>query len=397
MTVPGVFCNAVSKQFQRGEHHDSLRSLISSAFRRRRGDLSLGDRGFWAVRDVSFEVGPGQALGIIGANGAGKSTLLKLLTRVLQPTLGSISVRGRQGALIEIAAGFHPDLTGRENVGLQGAIMGMSQADIARKFDEIVEFAGVKDFIDTPVKRYSSGMNARLGFAIAAHLDPDVLIVDEVLSVGDFTFQAKAFGRIRELVKSGIPVVVVSHQLDRVAELCTDAILLDHGTVSKQGTPVECISAYLERGREGFASRGDTPSEVERLTVLSGEEINSGETLRLRVEGRINPGGVPEHVEPLVLVVTNSATGAVVSAISSSGSELVLHEGAFTVDVTMQMNVPRGIYTIQSGVYDRRHERTMGRGPALIMQVGEGIPFVGQVQLNGQMTVVSSTPPLVSA
>jgi ABC-type glutathione transport system ATPase component len=224
-----------------------------------------------------------------------------------------------------------------------------------------------------------------------------VLIVDEVLSVGDFTFQHKAFGRIRELVKSGIPVVVVSHQLDRVADLCTDAILLDHGAVSKQGTPVECISAYLERGREGFASRGETPSEVERLTVLSGDDINSGDTLRLRVEGRINPGGVPDHIDPVVLVITNSGTGALVSAVSSTSAELVLHEGAFTVDVVLQMNVPRGIYTIQSGVYDRRHERTMGRGPALVLQVGEGIPFAGNVQMNAQMTIVSSTPPLVSA
>jgi lipopolysaccharide transport system ATP-binding protein len=297
--------------------------------------------------------------------------------------------------LIEIAAGFHPDLTGRENVGLQGAIMGMTQADIARKFDQIVEFAGVRDFIDTPVKRYSSGMNARLGFSIAAHLDPDVLFVDEVLSVGDYTFQQKAFGRIQELVKSGIPVVVVSHQLDRVAQLCTDAILLDHGTVSRQGTPVECIAGYLERGRQGFAARGETPAEIDRLTVLSGEEISSGDVLRLRIEGRINPGGVPDHVEPIALVVTNSGTGALVSAIGSSGVELALNEGAFTVDVAMQMNVPRGIYTIQSGVYDRRLERTMGRGPALVLQVADGIPFAGQVQLNAQMTVVSAAPPLV--
>ncbi len=326
MSSPGIICHNVSKKFRRGEHHDSLRSLVSSVFKKRELNPDLGERGFWAVREVSFQVGPGQALGIIGANGAGKSTLLKLLTRVLQPTIGSVSVHGRQGALIEIAAGFHPDLTGRENVALQGAIMGMSQAMIAKKFDDIVDFAGVSDFIDTPVKRYSSGMNARLGFAIAAHLDPDVLFIDEVLSVGDLSFQQRAFGRIHDLAKSGIPVVVVSHQLDRVAQLCTDCILLDHGTVAKQGTPIECISAYLERGQEGFAARGNSPSVLERVTVLTKDEIRSGDWLRIRVDGVVQPGGVPDHIDPVVVSVTNSATGAVASIVGSRPCDLQLNE-----------------------------------------------------------------------
>jgi lipopolysaccharide transport system ATP-binding protein len=168
------------KMFQRGERHDSLRDLIPSLFRSAlgRGGSSAGSRDeFWALRDISVEVQPGQALGVIGGNGAGKSTFLKLITRILRPTRGRCVVQGRIGALIEIAAGFHPDLTGRENVFLQGAIMGMRTAEIRRKFDQIVEFSGVSEFIDTPVKRFSSGMNARLGFSIAAHLDPDVLIL----------------------------------------------------------------------------------------------------------------------------------------------------------------------------------------------------------------------------
>jgi lipopolysaccharide transport system ATP-binding protein len=188
------------KKFRRGVLHDSLRDLVPALSRgllrgRRRG--GLGEREFWALRDVSFEVRPGQALGIIGPNGAGKSTVLKLLTRILRPTAGCARVEGRVGALIEIAAGFHPDLSGRENVYLQGAMMGMRRREIARKFDAIVEFAELAPFIDTQVKRYSSGMNARLGFAIAAHLDPDVLIIDEVLAVGDYAFQRRAFGRIQ--------------------------------------------------------------------------------------------------------------------------------------------------------------------------------------------------------
>jgi lipopolysaccharide transport system ATP-binding protein len=397
MTVPGIICDGVSKKFRRGEHHDSLRSLISSFFRRKQEAPMLGERGFWAVHDISFEVKPGQAYGIIGPNGAGKSTLLKLLTRVLKPTLGSVTVHGRQGALIEVAAGFHPDLTGRENVGLQGAIMGMSAADMARKFDQIVEFAGIADFIDTPVKRYSSGMNARLGFSIAAHLDPDVLFVDEVLSVGDLGFQQKAFGRIQELATSGIPVVVVSHQLDRVTQLCTDVILLDHGNVVRQGTAVECVTAYLQRGREGFtaAGAGDSPAVIERVTTMSEGDVASGEVLRLRVEGRVLPGGVPEHVDPVVIGVTNAATGAIVCAVGSSGAEIKLSEGEFVMDVALQMNVPRGIYLVQAGVWNRKTDQLLGKGPSLVVQIGDGVRFVGPVQLNARMTVVAAAPELV--
>ena len=193
---------------------------------------------------MSFEVNAGEALGIIGPNGAGKSTILKLLTRILKPTGGHCEVRGRVGALIEVAAGFHPDLTGRENVFLQGAIMGMKRAEIARKFDEIVEFAGVGEFIDTPVKRYSSGMNARLGFAIAAHLDPDVLLIDEVLSVGDAAFQDRCVERMRELIERGIPLVFISHNLPAVLDLCTRAIVIDHGTVRFDGSPAAAIQEY---------------------------------------------------------------------------------------------------------------------------------------------------------
>ena len=219
MSDASVSFRHVWKKFRYGEVHNSLRDLLPALGRRLiRGrspaahDLQSGD--FWALRDVSFEVGPGEALGIIGPNGAGKSTVLKLLTRIVRPTRGGCTVRGRIGALIELSAGFHPDLTGRENIFLQGSIMGMHRGEIAAKFDEIVEFAGIPDFIDTPVKRYSTGMHARLGFAIAAHLDPDVLIIDEVLAVGDAAFQQKAFGRIADMRQQQVPLVVVSHQLD---------------------------------------------------------------------------------------------------------------------------------------------------------------------------------------
>ncbi|OLD14602.1 MAG: hypothetical protein AUJ01_13685 [Acidobacteria bacterium 13_1_40CM_3_65_5] len=246
MNRPGVTFNGVWKKFRRGERHDSLRDLIPSAVRAlvRGGSDELAAEEFWALHDVSFDVAPGEALGIIGPNGAGKSTALKLLTRILKPTRGRCEVRGRVGALIEVAAGFHPDLTGRENVYLQGAIMGMKQAEIARKFEEIVEFAGITEFIDTPVKRYSSGMNARLGFAIAAHLDPDVLLIDEVLSVGDARFQERCVERMHALRASGVLLVFVSHNLTAVLDLCNRAVLIDRGRVRFDGHPAAAIQEY---------------------------------------------------------------------------------------------------------------------------------------------------------
>src|SRR5215467_10550184 len=256
MSEQAVVLDNVWKKFRRGERHDSLRDLVPAAIKRLRRNSSdeIGKEEFWAVRDVSFEVARGEAVGIIGPNGAGKSTALKLLTRILKPTRGHCHVNGRVGALIEVAAGFHPDLTGRENVYLQGAVMGMTRAEISRKFDAIVDFAGVSEFIDTPVKRYSSGMNARLGFAVAAHMDPDVLLIDEVLSVGDVGFQEKCVTRMRELIARGVPLVFVSHNLAAVVELCTRAILVERGTVRFDGRPAETVAEFRRGRRDADAA-----------------------------------------------------------------------------------------------------------------------------------------------
>ena len=233
MGQPGITFEHVWKRFRRTERHTALRDLIPSLFKRVvRAEHELKRDEFWALKDASLETRRGEALGIIGPNGAGKSTVLKLLTKILRPTEGRCELRGRVGALIEVSAGFHQDLTGRENVYLQGAIMGMKRAEIDRKFDEIVEFSGIAEFLDTPVRRYSSGMNARLGFAIAAHLEPDVLIVDEVLAVGDLAFQQRAFGRLQEMVNQDVTTIIVSHQLERIATLCRHAVLLRQGEVA---------------------------------------------------------------------------------------------------------------------------------------------------------------------
>ncbi|MBV8892305.1 MAG: ATP-binding cassette domain-containing protein [Acidobacteria bacterium] len=204
---------------------------------------------FWALKDVNFEVCRGEVLGIIGRNGAGKSTLLKILSRITDPTEGRITLRGRVASLLEVGTGFHPELTGRENIYLNGAVLGMTRAEIRRKFDEIVAFAGVEKFLDTPVERYSSGMYMRLAFAVAAHLEPEILVVDEVLAVGDAEFQKKCLGKIDEVSRQeGRTVLLVSHNMAAVAELANRALLLDAGSVAVNGSVAEAVSTYLSRG-----------------------------------------------------------------------------------------------------------------------------------------------------
>jgi lipopolysaccharide transport system ATP-binding protein len=202
---------------------------------------------FWALRDVSFEIKEGDRVGIIGRNGAGKSTLLKILSRITEPSTGRIKIKGRVASLLEVGTGFHPELTGRENIFLNGAVLGMTKAEIRKKFDEIVAFAEVEKFLDTPVKRYSSGMYVRLAFAVAAHLEPEILIIDEVLAVGDAQFQKKCLGKMEEVGKSGRTVIFVSHNIQAVRQLCTRAILLDAGSLVTMDSPQEVIDLYLQR------------------------------------------------------------------------------------------------------------------------------------------------------
>jgi homopolymeric O-antigen transport system ATP-binding protein len=251
MSAPAVTIEHVSKQYFRGAKHTShvmLSEQMGNALRRlgRRGHRAAASEPFWALRDVSLEVAPGEVVGLIGPNGAGKSTLLKLLARITDPTEGRIELRGRLASLLEVGTGFHPELTGRENVYLNGAILGLSRQEIARQFDAIVEFSGVEPFIDTPVKRYSSGISVRLGFAVAAHLDAEIMLVDEVLAVGDAAFQRKCMSRIRELtVKEGRTIVFVSHNLSWVERLCDRVALIDHGMLAAYGPVAKVIAGYL--------------------------------------------------------------------------------------------------------------------------------------------------------
>jgi lipopolysaccharide transport system ATP-binding protein len=251
----------VYKKFRKGEVYNSLRDFLPALTGKmfRQQELSERDkRDFWALQDISFEVKRGESLGIIGPNGAGKSTILKILSRIMKPTKGSMLVNGSLSALIEVSAGFHQDLTGRENIYLNGTILGMTRREIDSKIDQIVDFSGIEEFIDTPVKRYSSGMYARLGFSVAAHVNPDVLIVDEVLSVGDYVFQLKCLKRMKEVVSEGASVLFVSHNLKSVAEFCPRTLLLERGRRVAIGPTHEVISSYLNRSRNEHSSAADS-------------------------------------------------------------------------------------------------------------------------------------------
>jgi lipopolysaccharide transport system ATP-binding protein len=297
MSAIAVRAEGISKRFRLGAAvQGRLTETVSNAVERPlRALLGKGAprRDFlWALKDVSFEVGEGEVVGFIGRNGAGKSTLLKILSRITEPTEGYAEIRGRVGSLIEVGSGFHPDLTGRENVYLYGTILGMRKREVQRKFDDIVSFAEVEQFIDTPVKRYSSGMYVRLAFAVAAHLEPEILIVDEVLSVGDFAFQKKCLGKMEQVATGGRTVLFVSHNMPAVASLCQRAYMLDRGRIVTTGAGRDVVREYLATARADETiplgdrqdRRGDGSVRVTRLRIENADDGGAiSSSCRLRV------------------------------------------------------------------------------------------------------------------
>ena len=291
MSKPAIEVSGLSKQYviEHESRHDSLRDTLHHTarklWRRARWGTGFGTEDFWALRDISFIVQPGEVVGIIGRNGAGKSTLLKILSRITEPTEGRVALRGRVASLLEVGTGFHPDLTGRENIFLNGAILGMSRMEIRSKFDEIVAFAEVEKFIDTPVKRYSSGMYVRLAFAVAAHLEPEILIVDEVLAVGDAQFQRKCIGKIKDVARGhGRTVLLVSHNIGTVANLCNRVLWLERGTVRSFGPAEAVADSYLRQFSPEQSLAFDTaglPRDPRHLGGLkiNRVELNKGEPL----------------------------------------------------------------------------------------------------------------------
>jgi lipopolysaccharide transport system ATP-binding protein len=291
-------CYQVKQGQERGSYRtlrESLSDLVRAPFRRRGEENNRDD--FWALKDVSFEVQPGEVVGIIGRNGAGKSTLLKILSRITKPTTGRVHLKGRVGSLLEVGTGFHPELTGRENIYMNGSILGMSRKEIDRRFDEIVAFAEVEKFLDTPVKRYSSGMYVRLAFAVAAHLEPEILVVDEVLAVGDATFQRRCLDRMSELASEGRTVLLVSHNMQVLPRLCQIAILMERGRTIMQGQVDRTTQAYLqllsEDGRDsdlsGRTHKGDGRAHFVRAEFVDAQDCPSavhvsGEDLIIRMD-----------------------------------------------------------------------------------------------------------------
>jgi lipopolysaccharide transport system ATP-binding protein len=306
MSITAIRASQVGKLYQIGRADDKHLSLpeaitrsLTAPFRAltQRGGQSPTDD-LWALKDVSFEVPHGQVLGIIGHNGAGKSTLLKILSRITQPTTGEVEIRGRVASLLEVGTGFHPELTGRENIYLNGAILGMRRREIQRKFDEIVEFSEVEKFLDTPVKRYSSGMYVRLAFAVAAHLEPEVLVIDEVLAVGDASFQKKCLGKMSGVAQDGRTVLFVSHNLTAIASLCNRVIMLDRGQLIADGTPAHTIQRYTNRmmkkgedeaGEYLFGINSEKAAQFTRARVLNRDgactsEVEIGDPFQIELE-----------------------------------------------------------------------------------------------------------------
>ncbi len=300
--MTAIVCCDISKRYRlRQASYYTLRDAIASVVAGVRGRKPEDDEReeFWALQEVSLEISRGQALGIVGANGSGKSTLLKIIAGVTPPTRGRVEVYGRVGALIEVGTGLHPELTGRENIFLYGAILGLSRRQISQKFDQIVQFSELQDFLDVPLKRYSSGMRVRLGFAVAAHLDPEILLVDEVLAVGDAAFQRKCIGYIRKLQEAGTTIVFVSHELPTVERLCQRVVWLDGGRIREAGASGVVIHHYLEaverafmeqRGRVLTAS-GNLAIERVALTDAEGRvrsEVAPGEPVTVNLHFRAN-------------------------------------------------------------------------------------------------------------
>lgn len=270
----------LGKQYRigvRASSYSTLRENIVDAFlapfRMRRNGQSK-DSTIWALKDVSFEVASGEVVGIIGRNGAGKSTLLKILSRITEPTTGKVELYGRVGSLLEVGTGFHAELTGRENIFLNGSILGMRRSEIEAKFDEIVEFAEIEKFMDTPVKRYSSGMYVRLAFAVAAHLEPEILIVDEVLAVGDMAFQKKCLGKMGEVAKQGRTVLFVSHNMGSIARLCQTGMLLEQGRLLFCGSMTETIAKYTQGAASTSAEVSFAPDEKKKLQICAAKLLD---------------------------------------------------------------------------------------------------------------------------
>jgi lipopolysaccharide transport system ATP-binding protein len=377
MSDLAIKCEGIAKQYRIGERerYKALRDIITDAvrspFRRLResarhsGNNGEGKPTIWALQNVSFEVKQGEVVGIIGRNGAGKSTLLKILSRITEPTRGYAEIHGRVGSLLEVGTGFHHELTGRENIFLNGAILGMRKAEIAQKFDEIVAFAEVEKFIETPVKHYSSGMYMRLAFAVAAHLETEILLVDEVLAVGDAAFQKKCLGKVGEVAKDGRTVILVSHNMVAIEALCMRSLYLEHGSIAGDGLTEDVVQKYiattnLEVGSHDLSAtkqrKGSGEIRFVRIELISGgiccKSVRAGSAFSVRLEYQSEA----PIKNPVFSVAIFSIKGVCLFAVHTSDFELELGSingaGCVELEITRPNLLP-GRYSLHCAVGDQ--------------------------------------------
>lgn len=353
-----IRAEGLGKRYRRGPRatsgllRDTLTRALSSPatfFRPSRAES------FWALRNVSLQVNQGEVIGLIGRNGSGKTTLLKILSRITRPTEGTAEIDGRVGTLLEVGTGFHPELTGRENVYLSAAILGMKKQEIARKFDEIVAFAELEKFVDTPVKHYSTGMSVRLAFAVAAHIEPEILLVDEVLAVGDIKFQQKCLGKMNEVARTGRTIVLVSHQLNQIRRLCRLAIWLDSGQVRQAGPAAEVVTAYETEMSVGGSENSRPPQGRAQFLTWKLEESNSGSGHSLTIDGPLTVSfvlRVNEHLRGVHLGLTlydQSRRPLWSRTMEGAMFETGTHELRYTLS---SLPLQPGAYIWRIGIYD---------------------------------------------
>ena len=375
----------------------SLRDEAASLARRIFRGTGAPQDEFWALRDVSFDVRRGETIGLIGANGAGKSTTLKILSRVTVPSAGVVTVAGKVGALIEIGAGFHPELTGRENVYLNGAIMGMRRRELDTKFDRIVSFADIGRLLDTPIKYYSSGMVVRLGFAVAAHIDPEILLVDEVLAVGDAAFQAKCLNKLAELKEQRRTILLVSHTMPNILQHSTRVLWIDHGEIRGFGEPEETVERYLgsvvvarrvDNDLMSDRGEGDSPIRIQRVRVHKGWQ-GDGEPLehggRAVVEVTYHAAGAVS--DPVVSVTFHDVRGQLLGGLTTRLDGVKVdasrQEGVVRL-VLSPVILTRGAYTVGVAIYDRRIRQCLDMKPNAATFTVEG-PSVASREVSGHV------------
>jgi lipopolysaccharide transport system ATP-binding protein len=379
---PNIKIKGLGKQYRlshvdpKHNFREALVHAASAPFRAAVGRISgkpseaRADDYVWALRDVSLDVMPGEVVGLIGRNGAGKSTLLKVLSRITEPTTGEVEIYGRVGSLLEVGTGFHPELTGRENILLSGAILGMRRGEVIRKFDEIVAFAEIEKFVDTPVKRYSSGMYVRLAFAVAAHLDPEILLVDEVLAVGDAAFQKRCLGKLGDVARGGRTVIFVSHNMASIESLCSSCVLMADGQNRQKGKPQEIISTYMSSmvpHEQGYASLidhsgrrpGSIPSMISVTLSSDGVEPISAIAMGAPLSVKVSFNAERAFTPVLGVVVKNSRGNPVVGLnnkfISGYRFEQRLRAGTVSCQIDRMPLVP-GNYFIDLWLGDRHHD-----------------------------------------